>query len=340
MKTELIPPRIARRFYLSAAALLLILIFGTIGYYYISDKNYSLIDCLYMTVITITTVGFSEIIDMSHNPSGRVFTMFIAFSGLGISTFIISNIAAIIVSGEIQESYKQRKMSKQIGTLENHYIICGVGRVGSHILKELNTMGKMLVVVEKDDSKLSELSELFPELSYIKGDADEENVLLKAGIKSAKGIFASTGDDNENLVITLTAKYLNPNIKVVTRCLEAVNEGKIKRAGADSIIKENYTAAIRMASEMVRPGVLSFIENMEFDRIKNFSFDEILINEKYSGKPLSELHLENYTDTLLFAVLNDNQWTYVPKPDHIIKKSSKLIIVTSVEDRKKLKEIE
>ncbi len=231
-------------------------------------------------------------------------------------------------------------MNKQIGKFENHYIICGAGRVGSHILKELSTMGKTLVIVEKDESKLSELSELFPDLNYIKGDADEENILIKAGIIKAKGIFASTGDDNENLVITLTSKYLNPNLKVVTRCLEAENEGKMKRAGADSVIKENYTAAIKMASEMVRPDVLSFIENMEFDRIKNFSFDEILVNEKYSGKPLSELHLERCTDTILFAILSDNEWTYAPKPNHILKKTSKLIIVTSVEDRKKLKEIE
>lgn len=125
MNFDYIPNRIKKRIYWSGIVFFSILIFGTIGYYFIGGRNYSIIDCLYMTSITISTVGFSEIIDMSHNPGGRIFTIFIAFSGIGIFTFIISNLAASIVGGEIQESYKKRKMNKMMESFKDHYIICG-----------------------------------------------------------------------------------------------------------------------------------------------------------------------------------------------------------------------
>ncbi len=339
MQSGIITPGIKRRLYWSAAVFVSIIIVGTIGYYFIGAKNYSIIDCLYMTAITISTVGFSEIIDLSHNPGGRLFTIFIAFSGIGISTFIISNVAAIIVSGEIQESYKKRKMSKQIETFSDHYIICGAGRVGSHILKELSTTGRLAVIVENDESKINELLEKYPELNYINGDADVEDILVKAGIRNAKGVFVSTGDDNENLVISLTAKFLNPNTKVVTRCLEAVNVDKIKRSGADSVIPENYTAALSMVSDMIRPTISGMLDKMVSDTERNFRLEEVKINEKYAGRPLSELNLNRFPNTLLMAIESNGDWVYIPKPDFILRYPGNLVVITTPEERIKLKEL-
>ena len=206
MKQELIPRRIKKRFYWSGAIFISIMIIGTSGYYFFGHGNYSIIDCLYMTSMTISTVGYSEIIDLSNNPAGRIFTIIITFSGIGIFTFITSNMAAIIISGEIQESYKKKKMEKDIKKFKNHYIICGVGRVGRHIYEELQKTEKPVVAIDNNEATINELLDTFPNMNYIIGVADLEEVLEKAGINEAVGIFVATGEDSENLVICLTAR--------------------------------------------------------------------------------------------------------------------------------------
>ncbi|MGH2574964.1 MAG: potassium channel family protein [Ignavibacteria bacterium] len=331
------PFKIFNRFLLGGSVLFSILLIGTIGYWYFGDKQYSIIDCLYMTVITITTIGFTEVIDFSNNPGGRIFTIIIAFTGIGTSTFIISNITALIVEGELKETFKSRKMRKAIKKMSDHYIICGVGRVGFHILNELHTTGRKVVVIDNDEAKLSNISGIYPEVLYINGDADIEEVLFKAGIDNAKGIFAATGDDNQNLVISLTAKYLNPAIRVVARCLEAANQTKMKKAGADFVVSENFIAGLRMASEMVRPTVVSFLDRMLSDKDKNLRVEEVPLSEKFSGKTISELELNKFGNTLLLAVASGDDWTYNPKNDHTIKPQSKIVVITNPEERIKLK---
>ena len=196
------------RFQNSVIVLIAILITGMIGFWYIGGKNYSFIDCLYMTALSILTIGLREVIDVSGNTFGKIFTILIAFSGIGTLTFIFSNITALIVEGELKETFKSKRMEKKAQKFENHYIICGVGRVGSHILDELYSTHRNTVIIDNNENTLKTISQIYPDVVHILGDADVEEVLLKAGAKRAQGIFASTGDDNRNLVISLTAKYL------------------------------------------------------------------------------------------------------------------------------------
>jgi voltage-gated potassium channel len=337
MNSYFIPKQIFKSFFWSGLVIVLILIIGTIGYYFIGGKNYTWINCLYMTVLTVTTVGFSEIVDMSNNPGGRIFTMVIAFSGLGIYTFIISNITSLNVLADIKQSYQKRKMEKSIKKFENHYIVCGAGRVGRHIIEELNRRGLDVVVVDNDESILNDLSETHPEMNYVKGIADDEKVLENASIRKAKGIFASTGEDSENLVITLTAKQLNPQIKVVARCLVASNKDKFLRAGAE-VIRENYSAALRMYNTMITPKGQDVLDKIMSDSERNLLVEEFELNSKYTGKSVADLHLSEFPNTLLMAIGTEGKWQYIPKQDFIIQQNSKIIVFTTQEDRQQIEE--
>ena len=325
---------IAKRFIAPMITLLIILFIGTGGYWYLSDGKHSIIDCLYMTVITILTIGFTEVITLDN--TGKIFTILIAFTGVGTATYIISTFTAIIVEGQLKETFKLRKMEKQVKQLKDHYIVCGAGRVGSAIINELFETNRDFVVVDNRGDMAEEISQKYPGLLLIHGDADQEGILEKAGIKKAKGIFASTGDDNQNLVISLTAKYINPSIRVVARCLEAANQTKMKKAGADSVITENYIAGMRMASEMIRPTVVSFLDKMLGDKDKNLRVEEVHLSEKHHGKKIVELELDKFPNTLILAIALGDDWIYSPKGEHKVEKGCTIVVITTPEERVKL----
>lgn len=316
--------------------LITILIVGTSGYYYVGEGRYSVMDCLYMTVITILTIGYGEIIDLTYSSYGRLFTIFIAFTGIGTATYIISTFTALIVEGQLKETFKKRRMEKKIKKLKDHYILCGAGRVGSVILHELVSTGRPCVVIDRDEEMIQLVTDRYPEVYAIAGDADIEEVLEKAGIRDAIGIFASTGDDNQNLVISLTSKYINPSVRVVARCLEAANQQKMKKAGADTVITENFIAGMRMASEMVRPTVVSFLDKMLADKDKNLRVEEIEVSEKFHNKIISEIEMEQFKDTLILAISTGDDWSYSPKGDHMLTKGCKVVVITTPGERQNL----
>jgi voltage-gated potassium channel len=183
---------------------------------------------------------------------------------------------------------------------------------------------------------VEDLKDRYNNIAVFEGDAGLDEVLLEANVKSAAGIFASTGDDNNNLVISLTAKDLNPGVRVVARCLDASNENKMKKAGADSVITENYIAGMRLASDMLRPSVTSFFDRMFTDRDRNLRLEEIAVHPKHTGKKIIELELENFPNTLLLAVVSGERWIYKPKSEHVIEPESKIVVITNPEERLKL----
>jgi voltage-gated potassium channel len=206
---EHMPSGIYRRFVWGAVILLAIVLIGTVGYWFIGGRQYSFVDTLYMTVITITTIGFEEVIDLSGNVGGRIFTIFIAISGIGIMAYIVTNITALVVEGELTESFRRRRMEKIAGNYKGHYIVCGLGRVGCYIANELHATRRPHVIVDVNKKATESSLESFHDEVFIAGDATDSDTLLKAGIEKAAGLFAVTGDDNQNLVVSLTAKQLN-----------------------------------------------------------------------------------------------------------------------------------
>jgi len=292
-----------------------------------------------MTFITIATIGYSEIVDMSHNPAGRIFTVFVAISGIGVATYILTNLTAFMVEGEMTETFRRRKMEKSIKKLKRHYIVCGIEGVGFHILNELSETKRPHVIVDIDRGRIDKALELFQEELFIEGDATDSDALIAAGVKEASGLFAVTGDDNQNLVISLTAKQLNPQVRVVARCRDLKNVEKMKKAGADAVVSPTFIGGLRMASEMVRSTAVSFLDTMLRDKEKNLRVEEMTVSESLAGKPVSALNLSDYPNILLLAVKTEGGWTYNPPADHVMKLWDTLIFMTTPDERDKLETI-
>jgi len=328
-----------KKFLGAGIALAGVLMIGTISYWFIGQKQYSLVDCFYMTFITIASIGYYEIIDMTKNPAGRIFTVFIAISGIGVATYIITNLTAFMVEGEMTETFRRKKMEKTIKTLRRHYIVCGVEGVGFYILNELSETKRPHVIVDVDRERIDKALETFHEELFIQGDATDSDTLMAAGIKEAAGLFAVTGDDNMNLVISLTAKQLNPQIRVVAKCRDLKNVEKMKKAGADAVVSPTFIGGLRMASEMVRSTAVSFLDTMLRDKEKNLRVEEVTVSESFAGKPISALNLREYPNILLLAVKTEGDWVYNPSADYMMKLWDTLIFMTTPEERDKLETI-
>jgi voltage-gated potassium channel len=330
------PSGVYRKFVWAGAILLAIILIGTVGYWFIGGRQYSFVDTLYMTVITITTIGFQEVIDLSGNPGGRIFTIFIAISGIGIMAYIVTNLTALIVEGELTKSFRRRKMEKIAGNYRGHYIICGLGRVGCYIANELHATKRPHVLVDINKNNIEGSLESINDEVFIEGDATDSHTLLKAGVENAAGLFAVTADDNQNLVVSLTAKQLNPRLKVVARCNDIRNSERTKKAGADAVVSPTAIGALRMASEMVRPTVVSFLDIMLRDREKNLRVEELPVPESFVGQPISALNLKRFSRSLLLAVKTAKDWVYNPPENYVINQNNTLVVMTTPEERDEL----
>jgi voltage-gated potassium channel len=325
--------QVYRKFIWAGLALMAVLLTGTIGYRIISGGSQSLIDCLYMTFTTIATIGFGEIVDLSGKPLGRIFTMLLALAGIGIISYTLSSFTAFIVEGSLNEAFLRRKMEKTIKKLSDHFIVCGIEGVGHYIINELFETKYPHVIVDTSRQNIEKFLHDNHEDYFIIGDATDNDTLLEAGVMKARGVFAVTGDDNNNLVISITAKQLNPSLKVVACCYDVKNVDKMKKAGADSVVSPTFIGGLRMASEMIRPAVVSFLDIMLRDKSKNLRIDEIPVPDSFSGQSLSVLNLQKYPDTLLLAVKIKNEWVFNPSRQYVFSPNTTLIIMTTPDDR-------
>ncbi|MFC1950972.1 potassium channel family protein [Chloroflexota bacterium] len=326
-----------RKFIWAGIAVFIILLIGSIGYWLLSDQVASVGDGFYMTIITITTVGYGEVVELEG--AARGFTIFIAIAGISALFYIITNFTALIVEGELTKSFRRRKMEKNAKKSQAHYIVCGIGTMGVHIIDELRATNRPHVLVDMDECRMEEIVKKYDEETYILGDATDDDTLIKAGILNARGLFAVTRDDNQNLVVGLTAKRLNPKIKVISRCHDIKNTEKMKQAGADSVICPPYIGGLRMTSEMVRPAVVSFLDMMLRDKEKNLRVEDINMPETYVGKHISDLNLKKYHNIVPLALKSDGDWMYNPPDDYVIKPNDTLVVMTTPEEGQKLEKV-
>ncbi|OGA32446.1 MAG: potassium transporter TrkA [Betaproteobacteria bacterium RIFCSPLOWO2_12_FULL_64_23] len=334
MAADIIAQRVYRRFAAPAMALVTINIIGMVGYKIIGGPQVSWLDSLYMTFITVATIGFGEIVDLGHSPGGRVFTMAIGLVGIGVTTYLISTLTAFILEGDMNQALRRRRMQKNIQALRRHYIICGIGRVGTNVAHELNTTGRLYVVIESDKEAMERYLERYPEALWTHADSSEDSALIEAGIEHAAGVFAVTGDDSKNLVITLSAKLLNPAARVVARCHEVNYIDKIRKVGADAIVSPDFTGGMRIASSMIRPQVVSFLDEM-LRSDKALRVEEVHIPEGYTGRTIAGLKL-NRRDFVLLAVRAQDAWEFNPADDFGIGPGNTLVVMTTPEGRKSL----
>jgi voltage-gated potassium channel len=251
---------------------------GSLGYYLIFKGRYSFIDCLYMTVISITTVGYGEILNVTGNPPAQIFTMLLITFGMGIILYGISALTALIVEGEISGLLRKTKMEKQIGKLSQHYVVCGGGETGRALITELLKSGAQVVVIDADEKNIERIKALEGVL-YIQGDATEDQNLVAAGIERAAGVLICLPSDKDNLYITMTARILNKKTRIVSRMITEAIRPKLIKAGADRVVAGSTIGALRMASEMIRPDAVDFLDQMLRSTQGNLRIHQVRVSE-------------------------------------------------------------
>lgn len=321
----------------AVVAMCCVMVIGTVGYHFIGGSSYTWLDCFYMTFVTVSTIGFSEIIDFSHHPAGRVFTMFIATAGIATLTFMLSVVTAFILEGDLNQKWRRKKMQKTIDELSDHYIICGVGRVGGNVAHEMAMTERQLVLIDSNRENIEGHLGKYSDQLYLVGDATDNDVLIAAGVERARGIFAVAHDDTINLVICLSARQLNPKLRIIARCHEMKNADKTRRAGADEIVSPDFTGGLRLVSAMVRPHVVSFLDEM-LKTDNNLRMEEAMIPDHLAGKPLSELYQSNQ-DCLVLAVQHHGQWKFNPAATHVLQVKDVLMMMTTPVGRDRLQQL-
>lgn len=218
-------------------------------------------------------------------------------------------------------------MQDRIDKLEHHYIICGVGRVGTNVAHELYVTDRPFVAVEDAQAAIEVFHDKYPKTLVLHGDSSDDDVLRRAGIERAAGLFAVTGDDGKNLLITLTAKQLNPALRVVARCHEVRNIDKLKRVGADSIVSPDFTGGMRIASAMVRPHVVNFMDQMLLTE-DGLRVEEVVVPAHIVARPLAEL-VPKSRDYILMAILEHGKWVFHPADEHLVTGGATLILMAN-----------
>ena len=310
-------------------------VLGTIGYLMIGPDRATVVDALYMTFITVATIGYAEVIDLNGNPGGRVFTMLIAFMGIGTMTFMFSSVTAFMLESDLNRAYRRRRMQAKIDQLSGHYLVCGAGRIGGYVLDELNAVGLRHVVIEVDRTSVDRHLDRDPGLLILEGDAADDDVLTRAGIERCLGVFAVTGDDSKNLVVSLSAKQLNPKVRVVARVHDPRNVAKTLRAGADEIVSPDFTGGHRIASLMIRPQMVSLVDEL-LRAGGPLSVEEVLVPAR--AMPLTVGQLGRSPEWLLVAVRNGTKWRFNPIEDEAIAAGDVLIVIGNQEGRRRLEQ--
>lgn len=310
-------------------------LFGTLGYQLLTNGEHHWFDSFYMTFITVSTIGYGEVFDMSNNPSARVLTVVLGILGAGTLSMMFSIMTVLFLESDINGTLQRKRMDKSINKLKGHYILCGLGRVGKNVAQELAITNRRFVSIDPDEERLEELESKSPGALYIQGDSSDDDCLLRAGIERASGLFAVTGEDSLNMMIVITAKQLRPDIRVVARCHDVKNIDKMKKAGADAIVSPDFTGGMRIASAMVRPHVVSFIEEMLRNEA-NYRVEEITIPSRLNGEPLGDFAKRN-SDFVLLGIRNaDGTLVFNPTPETCIAEGSFLIVMTNAEGRHSL----
>ncbi len=303
---------------------------GTVGFHII--EGMALLDSFYMTIITISTVGFREVKELS--PEGKFFTSMLILFGVSTVAYGYSVVTSIVVEGELKQVWIFRRKKKMLEKLKNHYIICGYGRMGSYICKKLKKENIPFVVIDKNTAIENQLEN--EDYLYLLDDSSKEETLLLAGVERAKGLISVVSSDADNVYIVLTARQLNPNLYIIARAAEEASEQKMYKAGADQVISPYKIGGERMALAVLKPSVLDFIEIAVSGKTGEsvLKMEEILVSKESPlvGKTIVESQIRETTGTIIIAVKKpDGNMKFNPKPSYHIEAGDIFIALGSLE---------
>ena len=333
-----------RRLLGAFAVLLLVVAAGSCGFHALGAGRWTFAECVYMTGITITTVGFGELNDMHTVPYARGLTVALIITGVGAIAFVQGNITAVLVEGVIGHALRRSRMQKKVSALKNHIVVAGSGSTGKHVIEELVATRTPFVVIDTDREHLERISAQMQlgAMLFVHGDATLDHVLLEAGIDRARGVVAALTHDKDNLYVTLSARSLNPTARIVTKVTEDEAAPKMLKAGATSVVSPTMIGGRRMASDLIRPQVNDFLDQMLRDKDKNLRLEEVAIPEgsPFAGHALRDAPIRKETGLLVVALRDaGHAFVYNPDPRRTLAAGETLIVLGDATGVSRLREL-
>ncbi|MDE0010820.1 MAG: potassium channel protein [Candidatus Poribacteria bacterium] len=320
-----------RKILIALAMLGGLLVTGTVGYLLLENNNpirrWQLLDAIYMTVITLTTVGYGN---MNMSDAGRIFTLFLLIGGFGVFTYSVTIATAFLIEGQLQSFFRQQKMVRTVDKLSNHYIICGLGDTGVHVLDEMLKAEVDFVGIEFEEERLIHLSDTrdFP---YLQGDATDDEVLIRAGITRAQGLVTCLSRDQDNLFVVISARKLNPRLKIASKAVEDNSPGKLVTAGADEVVLPDHIGGLRLASSILYPHLVEFLASITQDQ-QGTHFAESIVqrNAPLDGTSLKNANIQEQTGLVVLAIrYTDGVFLYNPPGDKLVGAGDALLVIAN-----------
>jgi len=324
------------RLLISLFLLCLIIACGTLGYYHFEDME--MFESFYMTLITISTVGFGEIKPLS--PAGRVLTIFIIISGISLLTYTLGQIATVFIEGELRKILGRKKLERTISKLKNHFIICGYGRIGETIARELLENNMPMVIIEQDQEMIEHLDA--SGFLYLAKDATNEDALLAAGLMRAKGLVTAVSSDADNVFIALTARGINPDIFILSRASDPANESKLLRAGASRVVSPYVIGGRRMAEILHKPTVVDFIDQAMMSSQLGLRMEEAVIgtNSALVGLSLIDSRIRQNFGVIVVAIKQaTGKMVFNPSADQVLNNGDVIVVIGKRDDLRRLTKV-
>ena len=295
----------------------------------------------FMTAITLSTVGYGDVLGVEDNLTATIYTIVLMGIGLSIVLYSISAITAFFVDGKLANHFTLKALKKRISKMKNHYIICGAGQTGIHVIREMYDTKQDFVVLESDERVITHLKELFTDINVLKADATNDNDLETANIESAAGFIATLASDKDNLFLVITARMKNPEIRITSKAVDLSIVDKLKKAGANYVVTPNFIGGMRMASEMIRPNVVTFLDKMIRGKDKSIRIGEVTIkyNSPLVNKNLSEVdtYKKCGVNILGYASHEDPEtFIYNPSPGTTLSHKDILIFIGTEYQQKEM----
>lgn len=314
-----------KKLYIACIIIILICLAGVLGFSFLED--YTLGEALYMTIITISTVGFQEIRPLSS--VGRYFTSFLIVTSFGTFAYAIGAISSYLIDGEFRRHLLELKKVKQIKKLENHIIVCGYGRNGKQIVQELEASNQEYVLIEHNSEIIDEAIENNC-TNYIQGEATDDEILIQARIKEAKALITTLPEDADNVFVVLTARGMNEKLKIISRASKDSSDKKLRMAGADSVVMPDKVGGTHMASLVLKPDVIEFFTLLS-GQDDNISLEEITYESlplEFKNKSIGDLEIRKRSGANIIG-LKDRDGNYIlnPPPDAVIGEGAKVFVL-------------
>lgn len=325
------------KIYIAVVLIFTAVVIGVIGYAYL--ENMSVLDALYMTIITLSTVGFGEVKELSRK--GEIFTIILIVTNIGIFTYALTSISSYLLNGEFRERLNKLRLNNTIEKLKNHVIVCGYGRNGQQVCSELKSYNIPFVVIENNEKLLDKLNDA--QILHIDGDATDDLNLVLAGIQHAKSLVSALPTDADNVFVVLTAKRMNPNLKIISRATVVTSEQKLKSAGADNVVMPEKIGGSHMASLIIKPDILEFIDIVTGRGAESTSVEEIgfeNLKSQYKNKTIEELNFRKNSGANIIGFKKPSgEYIINPAPEMIIEPGSKLIVLATPRQLQSVKSI-